>query len=98
MLGSSTNAITALQGLSKSETAEKYGEEQVKIWRRTLRSLVMQFEKLSEEEVVELGLPTGIPLVYTFGQDMNVLERRYISGPDVIAAKVDQLANQGKAK
>ena len=47
---------------------------------------------------MELGLPTGIPLVYTFGQDMNVLERRYISGPDVIAAKVDQVANQGKAK
>ena len=157
----------ALQGLNKSETAEKYGEEQVKIWRRSydtrrpaleegderdahlqpayrdlnpadvpmcecledtvarawpyfesevlpnmragkrvlivahgnsLRSLVMQFEKLSEEEVVELNLPTGIPLVYTFDQDMNVLEKRYIGDPDVIAAKVDQVANQGKAK
>ena len=63
-----------------------------------LRSLVMQFEKLSEEEVVELNIPTGIPLVYTFGQDMNVLEKRYIGDPALIEAKVDQVANQGKAK
>lgn len=157
----------ALQGLNKSETAEKYGEDQVKIWRRSydtrppaleegderdahlqpayrdldpadvpmceclkdtvarawpyfeseilpnmkagkrvliaahgnsLRSLVMQFEKLSEEEIVELNIPTGIPLVYEFDQDMNMIEKRYIGDPDVIAAKVDQVANQGKAK
>lgn len=157
----------ALQGLNKAETAEKYGEEQVKIWRRSydtrppaleegderdahlqpayrnvdpadipmteclkdtvartwpyfeseilpqmqagkrvlivahgnsLRSLVMQFEKLSEDEVVELNIPTGIPLVYEFDQNMNVLDKRYIGDPAVIEAKVDQVANQGKAK
>ena len=157
----------ALQGLNKAETAEKYGEEQVKIWRRSygtrppalekgderdahlqpayrdldladvpmceclkdtmertwpyfeseilpnmragkrvlivahgnsLRSLVMQFEKLSEEEIVELNIPTGIPLVYQFDQNMNVLEKRYIGDPAVIEAKVNQVANQGKAK
>jgi 2,3-bisphosphoglycerate-dependent phosphoglycerate mutase len=58
----------------------------------------MQFDKLSEEEIVELNLPTGIPLVYTFDQNMNVLEKRYIGDPAVIEAKVDQVANQGKAK
>ena len=157
----------ALQGLNKSETAEKYGEDQVKVWRRSydtrppaleegderdahlqpayrdvnpadipmaeclkdtvartwpyfqsdilpqmqagkrvlisahgnsLRSLVMQFDKLSEDEVVELNIPTGIPLVYTFDQDLNVLEKRYIGDPAVIEAKTDQVANQGKAK
>lgn len=157
----------ALQGLNKAETAEKYGEDQVKIWRRSydtrppaleegdardahlqpayrdldpadvpmteclkdtvarawpyfeseilpkmragkrvlivahgnsLRSLVMKFEKLSEEEIVELNIPTGIPIVYEFDQDMNVLEKRYIGDPALIAAKVDQVANQGKAK
>ena len=157
----------ALQGLNKSETAEKYGEDQVKIWRRSydtrppalengderdahlqpayrdvdpadipmteclkdtvartwpyfeseilpqmragkrvlisahgnsLRSLVMKFDKLSEEEVVELNIPTGIPLVYTFDQDLNVLEKRYIGDPAVIEAKTDQVANQGKAR
>ena len=157
----------ALQGLNKSETAEKYGEDQVKVWRRSydvrppaleegderdahmqpayrdvnptdvpmaeclkdtvartwpyfeneilpqmkagkrvlisahgnsLRSLVMQFDKLSEEEVVELNIPTGIPLVYKFDQDLNVLEKRYIGDPAVIEAKTNQVANQGKAK
>ena len=157
----------ALQGLNKSETAAKYGEDQVKIWRRSydtrppaleegderdahlqpayrdvdpadvpmseclkdtvartwpyfeneilpqmkagkrvlivahgnsLRSLVMQFDKLSEDEIVELNIPTGIPLAYKFDQNMNVLEKRYIGDPAVIEAKVDQVANQGKAK
>ena len=157
----------ALQGLNKSETAEKYGEEQVKIWRRSfdtrppaleegderdahlqpayrdvdpanvpmceclkdtiartwpyfeseilphmragkrtfivahgnsLRSLVMQFDKLSEEEIVDLNIPTGIPLVYTFDQNLNVLDKRYIGDPAVIEEKVDKVANQGKAK
>lgn len=78
------------QGLNKSETAAKYGEEQVKIWRRS--------EKLSKEEVVELNIPTGIPIVYQFDHDMNLLEKRYIGDPAVIEAKVDQVANQGKAR
>jgi len=100
----------ALQGLNKAETAEKYGKEQVHIWRRSydvpppdgeslkdtaartlpyfeanvlpelragrdvivaahgnsLRSIVMQLDKLSREEVLELNLDTGVPLVYTF--------------------------------
>lgn len=157
----------ALQGLNKSETAEKYGEAQVKIWRRSfdvrppalepgderdahnlpayrdvdpadvpmaeclkdniartwpyfegeilpqmragkrvliaahgnsLRSLVMKFEKLSEEEIVNTNLPTGVPLVYTFDEDLNVLDKRYLGDPEVIAAKINKVANQGKAK
>ena len=157
----------ALQGLNKSETAEKYGEEQVKIWRRSfdvrppaleqgderdahldpayrdvdsadvpmceclkdtiartwpyfeseilpqmkagkrvlvvahgnsLRSLVMKFDNLNEDEIVELNIPTAIPLVYTFDQDLNVLEKRYIGDPAVIEEKVNKVANQGKAK
>ena len=64
----------------------------------SLRSLAMRFDNLSEEEVVELNIPTGIPLVYTFDQDLNVLGKRYIGDPAVIEAKVDSVANQGKAK
>ena len=157
----------ALQGLNKSETAEKYGEEQVKIWRRSfdtrppaleegderdahlqpayhdvdpadvpmceclkdtierawpyfegeilpqmkagkrvliaahgnsLRALVMKFDKLSEDEIVELNIPTGIPLVYKFDRELNVLEKRYIGDPAVIEAKTNKVAAQGKAK
>lgn len=157
----------ALQGLNKAETAAKYGEEQVKIWRRSfdtrppaleegderdahkspayrnvdpasipmheclkdniartwpyfeetilpsmragnrvliaahgnsLRSLVKQFEGLSDDEIVGLNIPTAVPLVYTFDQDMNVIEKRYIGDPAVIEAKINKVANQGKAK
>lgn len=156
----------ALQGLNKAETAEKYGDKQVKIWRRSfdvtppaleegdernprtqdmyrgvpaselplteclattierawpyfertiepemragkrvliaahgnsLRALVMRFEKLSPEEILEVNIPTGIPLVYTFDSDFNVLDKRYIGDPETIAAKIDAVANQGKA-
>ena len=157
----------ALQGLNKSETAAKYGEDQVLIWRRSfdtrppaledgderdahllpayrdvdaadvpmheclkdniartwpyfeseilpqmkagkrvliaahgnsLRSLVKQFDKLSEDEIVNLNLPTGVPLVYVFDEDMNVIEKKYLGDPAVIEAKINKVANQGKAK
>lgn len=157
----------ALQGLNKAETAAKYGEDQVKIWRRSfdvrppalepgderdahnwpayrdveaenvpmheclkdniartwpyfeeeilpqmragkrvliaahgnsLRSLVKQFEKLSDDEIIGVNIPTGVPLVYTFDQDMNVLDKHYVGDPAVIEAKINKVANQGKAK
>ena len=157
----------ALQGLNKAETAEKYGDEQVKIWRRSfdvqppalepgderdphtlemfrdvpadelpyteclkdtiarawpyfedeilpqmkagkrvliaahgnsLRALVKQFDKLSDDEIVGVNIPTGVPLVYEFDQDMNVLSKRYIGDAATIEAKINAVANQGKAK
>ncbi len=157
----------ALQGLNKSETAAKYGEDQVKIWRRSfdvqppalepgdprdahlqpayrnvdpadipytecladtiervwpwfeaevkslvladeriliaahgnsLRALVKQFEGLSDEEIIGVNIPTGVPLVYTFDDDFNVIEKRYVGDAETIAKKIDAVASQGKAK
>ena len=157
----------ALQGLNKAETAEKYGDEQVKIWRRSfdvqppalepgderdphalemfrdvpadelpyteclkdtiarawpyfedeilpqmkagkrvliaahgnsLRALVKQFDHLSDDEIVGVNIPTGVPLVYEFDKDMNVLSKRYIGDAATIEAKINAVANQGKAK
>lgn len=111
-----------LQGLNKDETREKYGAEQVKLWRRSydvqppngeslkdtaarvlpyynskivpdlkngndilivahgnsLRALVMSLEKLSEQEIVETEIPTGIPKIYILDKDLNVLDKKYI--------------------
>ena len=64
----------------------------------SLRSLVMKFEKMTPEQILKVNIPTGGPLVYTFDKDMNVLEKRYIGDPETIAAKIDAVANQGKAK
>ena len=64
----------------------------------SLRSLVMKFEKMTPEQILKVNIPTGVPLVYTFDKDMNALEKRYIGDPETIAAKIDAVANQGKAK
>ena len=64
----------------------------------SLRALVMKFENLTPEEILRVNIPTGVPLVYTFDPDFNVLDKRYIGDPATIAAKIDAVANQGKAK
>jgi 2,3-bisphosphoglycerate-dependent phosphoglycerate mutase len=122
----------ALQGLNKAETAVKYGDEQVKIWRRSydipppaektelnpegkgeslkdtaartlpyweknifpeikngkniivaahgnsLRSIVMHLDKLTKEQVLELNIPTGAPLLYVFDGHGTILEKKYL--------------------
>ncbi|SLM47695.1 phosphoglyceromutase 1 [Nitrospira japonica] len=111
-----------LQGLNKAETAKKYGDEQVKIWRRSydvrppggeslkdtaervlpyyektikphllkgetiliaahgnsLRALVMELEQLSREQVLELNIPTGAPLLYELDGGGKVRSHRYL--------------------
>ena len=63
----------------------------------SLRALVKMFDGLTDDEIVGVNIPTGVPLVYTFDTDFNVLDKRYIGDPATIAAKIDAVANQGKA-
>ncbi|MDZ4732192.1 MAG: 2,3-bisphosphoglycerate-dependent phosphoglycerate mutase [Nitrospirota bacterium] len=111
-----------LQGLNKAETAKKYGEAQVKIWRRSydvrppggeslkdtadrvlpyyehtikpcllkgetilvaahgnsLRALIMELEQLSREQVLELNIPTGAPLLYELDKTGKVVNHHYL--------------------
>ncbi len=111
-----------LQGLNKAETAKQFGDEQVKIWRRSydvrppggeslkdtaervlpyydsrikpyvlkgetiliaahgnsLRASVMQLEQLTREQVIELNIPTGAPLLYELDNNGKVLSQRYL--------------------
>ena len=64
----------------------------------SLRALVMQFEKLTPEEILEVNIPTGVPCSYTFDKDWNVVDKHYIGDPATIEAKINAVANQGKAK
>lgn len=157
----------ALQGLNKAETAAKYGDEQVKLWRRgfaitppaleksderypghdaryhnlsdselplteslaltiervipywksaiepkvakgerviiaahgnSLRALVKYLDNIGDDEIVELNIPTGVPLVYEFDDNMKVIKHYYLGDAEAIAAKAAAVANQGKAK
>ena len=111
-----------LQGLNKDETVKKYGEAQVKIWRRSydvrppggeslkdtaervlpyyegtikphllkgdtilvaahgnsLRALIMELEQLSREQVLELNIPTGAPLLYELDNTGKAIDHRYL--------------------
>ncbi|MHB8572942.1 MAG: 2,3-diphosphoglycerate-dependent phosphoglycerate mutase [Candidatus Dormibacteria bacterium] len=156
----------ALQGLNKSETAAKFGEAQVKIWRRSydipppplerdapnhpsrdvryrglpdddlpaceclrdvvarvmpywesaivpdlragevtlvaahgnsLRALVKHLDGVSDQDIVELNLPTGVPRVYELNRDMTVARWTYLGDPAEIAARTAEVARQGAA-
>src|SRR5450759_4868770 len=122
----------ALQGLNKAQTAEQYGPDKVKVWRRSydvrppellpsaeclkdvvermlpywydaivpdllryscvlvaahgnsLRALVKHLDGLSEQQVVDLDIPTGVPRVYELGADFKPQSWRYLGDPAAI--------------
>jgi 2,3-bisphosphoglycerate-dependent phosphoglycerate mutase len=157
----------ALQGLNKAETAAKFGEDQVKIWRRaydvpppaltadderypghdpryrgltkeelplteclkdtvarflpywhetiapavqsgrrvliaahgnSLRALVKYLDDVSEKDIIELNIPTGMPLVYELDDHLKPLNRYYLGDPEKVKAAMDAVAAQGKKK
>lgn len=157
----------ALQGLNKAETAAKFGEAQVLVWRRSydtpppaldagderdamrdrryeklsrgdvplteclkdtvervvpywkeriaprvakgervlvaahgnsLRAMIKYLDNLSDEAIIKENVPTAIPLVYEFGDDMKPIRRYYLGDQDVIARAMHSVASQGKAR
>ncbi|MGC9140375.1 2,3-diphosphoglycerate-dependent phosphoglycerate mutase [Athalassotoga sp.] len=156
----------ALQGLNKAETAQKYGDDQVTLWRRSadvrppalekddprypghdpryaslkeselpltenlidtinrvipywnstiaptirsgkkvivvahgnsLRGLVKYLDNLSNEEVIALNIPTGIPLVYELDDNLKPIKHYYLGNQEEIEKKAEAVANQSKA-
>jgi 2,3-bisphosphoglycerate-dependent phosphoglycerate mutase len=156
-----------LQGLNKSEMAEKYGEQQVHLWRRSydipppalnendprhprfdhryaklsadeipatealkdtinrivpywksdisktlleqkellvaahgnsLRGIVKYLKNISDEDILGLNLPTGIPYVFELDDDLNVIRDYFLGDAEAIRLKMEQVANQGKKK
>ncbi len=55
-------------------------------------------DNMSEEEILELNILTGVPLVYEFDENFKPLKRYYLGTVDEIVAKAGAVANQGKAK
>ena len=157
----------ALQGLNKSETAAKFGEQQVLLWRRSydvrppaldksdsrypgndpryrglpeknlplteclkdtvtrflpywnetiapavksgqnvilsahgnsLRALIKHLDHISDQQIVELNIPTGIPLVYELDNNMLPLKHYYLGDEETVNQAVQAIANQGKVR
>jgi len=64
----------------------------------SLRALVKHLEGIPDDEISELNIPTGIPLVFELDDDLNVISKRYLADADAVAAAEAAVANQGKAK
>jgi 2,3-bisphosphoglycerate-dependent phosphoglycerate mutase len=64
----------------------------------SLRALVKHLENVSEQQILELNIPTGVPLVYTLNDELKPLQKMYLGDQDAIARKAAAVANQGKAQ
>jgi len=64
----------------------------------SLRALVKYLDNVSDEEIVHLNIPTGIPLVYELDKDLKPIKHYYLGDPEAIARAEQAVANQGKAK
>ena len=62
----------------------------------SLRALVKHLDGISEEEIVGLNIPTGVPLVYELDAKLQPIRHFYLGDPDAIAAAQQAVANQGK--
>ena len=63
----------------------------------SLRALVMHLDGMTEDEVVALNIPTGIPIVYELDDQLRPLSKRYLGDPALVAAKAEAVARQATA-
>ncbi len=64
----------------------------------SLRALVKYLDELSEEEVIKLNIPTGLPLVYELDENLKPIKSYYIGDEEEVRKAMEAVANQGKAK
>lgn len=63
----------------------------------SLRALIKHLDGMSDDEIVGLNLPTGVPLVYRLDDDLNPISREYLGDPDEIRRAAESVAAQGRA-
>ena len=63
----------------------------------SLRALVKYLDHLSDEEILEINIPTGIPLVYDLDENLNVNAKNYLGNEEAIKQSINSVKNQGKA-
>lgn len=63
----------------------------------SLRALVKYLDGISEQDIISLNIPTGVPLVYDLDENLKPLGHRYLGDPEAIKKAAEAVANQGKA-
>jgi 2,3-bisphosphoglycerate-dependent phosphoglycerate mutase len=64
----------------------------------SLRGIVKELKGMSNEDIIKFNLPTAVPYVFTFDDQMKLVSDRFLGDPEVIAAKMQSVANQAKKK
>ena len=64
----------------------------------SLRALVKHLDRISDEHIVELNIPTGIPLVYELNDDLTPIRSFYLGDPEAVKRATQAIASQGKAR
>ena len=63
----------------------------------SIRAIVKHLDSISDDEITQLNIPTGMPLAYTLDGNMNVIDRRYLAGEEAAAEAAAAVAAQGQA-
>ena len=64
----------------------------------SLRALVMYLDQISDEDILKLNIPTGVPLVYELYEDLKPIKSYFLGDQDEILKKADAVAAQGRKK
>ena len=64
----------------------------------SLRALVKYFDNMADSEIVGVNIPTGVPLVYEFDDNMKAINHYYLMDEEELKKQMEAVANQGKAK
>lgn len=62
----------------------------------SLRGIVKNLKMMSEDEIIKFNIPTGIPYVFTFDENMKVVKDEFLADPETVKKLMDAVANQGK--
>lgn len=62
----------------------------------SLRALVKHLNRISDKDISELNIPTGIPLAYELDKNLTVLNHRYLGDPESVKTAVDEVARQAE--
>lgn len=64
----------------------------------SLRALVKYLDKVSDDQIVGLNIPTGLPLIYELDDNLKPIKHYYLGDPEEVKRAMEAVANQGKAK
>lgn len=90
------NRIVPYWETNISETLKEYKEIVVAAHGNSLRGIVKYLKNISDEDIISLNIPTGIPYVFDFDKDMNLVKDYFLADEETLKKLMNEVANQGK--